>query len=63
MALYVWLLSSDYLLSALDLHPRPRISASHKVNELLRVLANERFKVVAGDVVPFDPVIIKVVQD
>lgn len=39
------------------------ISRSDKVQQLVAVLADERFQVVTSDVVPFHPVIVEVVQD
>ena len=40
-----------------------RVSAAHEVKELVRVLTDERFQMMTSNIVPFDAVTVKVVQD
>jgi len=45
------------------LEPGSRVPRPDKVEQLVRVFADKGLEVVAGDVVPLDPVVVKVVQD
>ena len=39
------------------------VSGTNKVEELIRVFADEGLKMVAGNIVPFDTIVVEVVQD
>jgi len=50
-------------LTAIALEANTAVGAGHVVEQLLRVLADERFLMVARDVVPGDAVVVYVVED